>query len=55
MRKIVLFLILFMSFVYAKIDINKATMDELHSLNGIGHAKAVAIIKYRKKHPFKKI
>jgi len=55
MRKIVLFLILFMSFVYAKIDINKATMDELYSLNGIGHAKAVAIIKYRKKHPFKKI
>jgi competence protein ComEA len=55
MRKIVLFLVLFISFVYAKVDINKATMDELHFLKGIGHSKAVAIIKYRKKHSFKKI
>jgi competence protein ComEA len=30
-------------------------MEELHSLKGIGHTKAVAIMEYRKIHPFKKI
>ena len=51
------FLILFLFVVglFAKININTATMQELYSLKGIGHKKAVAIMEYRKKHPFKKI
>jgi competence protein ComEA len=49
-----LFLMLFIVSLFAKININKASMEELHSLNGIGHTKAVAIMQYRKKHPFKK-
>ncbi|WP_456479167.1 ComEA family DNA-binding protein [Nautilia sp.] len=50
-----LVLILFVISLLAKININTATMEELHSLKGIGHTKAVAIMEYRKKHPFKKI
>jgi len=50
-----LFVLLFFTvFALAKIDINKATMEELHSLKGIGHTKAVAIMEYRKAHPFKR-
>jgi len=48
-------LILFFVSLFAKIDINKATMQELHTLKGIGHKKAVAIMEYRKAHPFKSI
>jgi competence protein ComEA len=47
-------LLVFAVSLFAKIDINTATMDELHSLKGIGHTKAVAIMEYREKHPFKK-
>ena len=46
---------LFFMSLFAKIDINKANMQELHSLKGIGHTKATAIIEYRKNHPFTKI
>ena len=35
--------------------LNTASMQELHLLKGIGYKKAVAIMEYRKKHPFKKI
>ena len=48
-------LMLFFVSLFAKIDINKATMNELHSLKGIGHKKAVAIMEYRTQHPFTKI
>lgn len=48
-------LFLFVMSLFAKININTATMQELHSLKGIGHTKAVAIMEYRKKHPLKKI
>ena len=54
MKKIIL-LLFFIITLFAKININTATMEELHSLKGIGHTKAVAIMEYRKKHPFKKI
>jgi len=53
--KQILILMVFIASLFAKVDINKATMDELHSLKGIGHKKAVAIMEYRKNHPFKKI
>ncbi|HSI28429.1 MAG: ComEA family DNA-binding protein [Methylophilus sp.] len=35
---------------YAAVDINTASQAELESLNGIGPAKAQAIIEYRKKN-----
>jgi len=54
MRKF-LILFLFVISLFAKININTATMQELHSLKGIGHTKALAIMEYRKKHPFQKI
>ena len=39
----------------SKININEATYQELLSLNGIGEAKAKAIIEYREKEKFKSI
>jgi len=34
----------------AAIDINTATSEQLTELKGIGHKKAVAIVKYREQH-----
>ena len=55
MKKFILILTVFVVSLFAKIDINIANMEQLHSLKGIGHSKAVAIIEYRKQHPFTKI
>ena len=54
MKKLMILMICMIS-LFAKIDINKADMKELHSLKGIGHTKAIAIMEYRKQHPFTKI
>ena len=54
MRVLLIFSIFFIS-LFAKIDLNTATMEQLHSLKGIGHKKAVAILEYRKEHKFIKI
>ena len=56
MKKLILmFVVLFVfsGFSYAGININTATQSELETLQGIGPAKAKAIIEYRKeKVPF---
>ena len=54
MRFLLILSIFFIS-LFAKIDLNTATMEQLHTLKGIGHKKALAIIEYRKTHKFTKI
>ena len=53
--RVLLILSIFFISLFAKIDLNTATMEQLHTLKGIGHKKAVAIIEYRKEHNFTKI
>jgi len=43
-------LVLGVTFSFGAVDINKANKTELMTLNGIGEAKATAILEYRKKH-----
>jgi len=53
MKKIILGYLMFFALLpaaYAVVDINIASQSELESLNGIGPAKAQAIIEYRKKN-----
>ena len=53
--RILLILSIFFISLFAKIDLNRATMEQLHILKGIGYKKAVAILEYRKEHNFTKI
>jgi competence protein ComEA len=52
---------LFMSFAFsgithAAVDLNAASQAQLETVNGIGPAKAAAIVEYRKHNgPFKKV
>lgn len=39
----------------ATVDLNKATIEELIELPGVGPAKARAIAEYRQKTPFRKV
>jgi len=55
MKKILIFLMLFVSFVFAKVNLNTATVQELEQIKGIGAKKALEIIKYRKEHNFTKL
>ena len=43
------------SILFANIDINKATVEKLSSLKGIGLVKAQGIVNFRKGHCFKTI
>ena len=37
----------------AKVDLNSATVDQLHAIQGIGKSRALEIVRYRDKHgPF---
>ena len=52
MKKLLLslFVLLFSGSVYAVVDLNSATKEELEAIKGIGSTKADAIIEYRKQH-----
>lgn len=51
--KILLSLLLFTAFLFASVDLNNASAEELATLKKIGIKKATKIIAYREKHCFK--
>ena len=53
--KILLMLVLGISFLFATVDINSANKQELMSLKGVGSKKADAIISYRRGNCFKSV
>ena len=53
--KILAMVILGASMLFAAVDINTASKDELSTLNGIGSSKAEMIIKHRKAKCFKSV
>lgn len=53
--KILAMVILAFSMLFATVDINTASKNELITLNGIGASKADMIIKYRKAKCFKSV
>ena len=46
----IMLVLFFATAAFAKVNINTATVDELATLNGIGKAKAEAIVAYRTQH-----
>lgn len=55
MKRFLLLFAMLSGFLFAAVNINTASQKELMTLNGIGEAKAKAIIEYRTKNRFKKI
>ncbi|TLD82920.1 helix-hairpin-helix domain-containing protein [Helicobacter sp. MIT 11-5569] len=53
--KILMALLLAVSWLFGAVDLNKASKQELMSVKGIGEVKAQAIIDYREKQPFKSV
>jgi competence protein ComEA len=50
MHKMLLCFFIFVSFIFAKVDINKANANELTTLHGIGVKKATKIVTFREKN-----
>ena len=58
MKKLLLTLLvlLFSGSLYAAVDLNTASVEELQAVKGIGASKAEAIVQHRKQHgPFKRV
>lgn len=55
MKVILVFLIVCVSFAFASMDFQKASKEQLLSINGIGEKKANSIIEYRKTNMIKTI
>ncbi|GAB5606436.1 ComEA family DNA-binding protein [Sideroxyarcus sp. TK5] len=58
MKKLLLTLavLLFSGSLYAAVDLNSASVEELQAVKGIGASKAEAIVQHRKQHgPFKNV
>jgi len=53
--RLIIALLAVLDLLFASVDINSASKDELTTLKGIGAKKAEAIIAYRKEHCFKTI
>ena len=58
MKKLLLTLLvlLFSGSLYAAVDLNTASVEELQAVKGVGASKAQAIVLHRKQHgPFKRV
>ena len=55
MKRILIGALCAIGLLSAAVDINNASVEQLTALNGIGEAKAKAIVEYRKQHCFKKV
>lgn len=55
MKKILVILLMTVSFMFAALNLNTATKDELMAIKGIGEKKAKQIITFRKKHEIKSV
>jgi competence protein ComEA len=53
MKKLLIVLLMLSTYVFAAINVQTASKEELMSIAGIGEKKAAAIIKYRKTHKVK--
>lgn len=55
MKKLLLGLVLGVSFLFASIDLNTASKEELIAIKGIGEKKAQQIITFRKENKIKRV